>query len=125
MARRMMLALVVALVISGVFTFWLSRRVAHASHAPVQPPNQYVAAARSLDPGETIRRDDLNLIDWPKDHPLTGSFVKVDDVVGRSVLYPLSQGQPILDRQLAAAGSGIGLTGKIPTGMRALSLIHI
>jgi pilus assembly protein CpaB len=122
MARRMVLALVVALVISGVFTFWLSRRVAHASHVPVQPPNQYVAAARALDPGETIRREDLTMIDWPKSHPLSGSFVKIDDVVGRGVLYPLSQGQPILDRQLAAAGAGVGLTGKIPSGMRAIAL---
>jgi pilus assembly protein CpaB len=122
MARRLMLALVVALVISGLFTFWLSRRVAHASRTPVQPPNQYVAAARSLDPGEVIRREDVNMIDWPKSHPLDGSFVKVDDVVGRAVLYPLSTGQPILDRQLAAPGSGIGLTGRIPSGMRAIAL---
>jgi pilus assembly protein CpaB len=117
-----MLALVVALVISGLFTFWLSRRVARNSHPPVQVPNQYVAAARSLDPGETIRREDLSMINWPKTDPLTGSFMKVDDVVGRAVLYPLAAGQPILDRQLAAAGSGIGLTGRIPTGMRAIAL---
>jgi len=117
-----MLALVVALVISGLFTFWLSRRVAHASRAPVQLPNQYVAAARSLDPGEVIRREDVAMIDWPKSHPLDGSFVKIDDVVGRAVLYPLSAGQPILDRQLAASGSGIGLTGRIPSGMRAIAL---
>lgn len=122
MARRLMLALVVALVISGLFTFWLSRRVAHASRTVVQPPNQYVAAARALDPGEVIRREDVNMINWPKDHPLDGSFVKVDDVVGRAVLYPLSSGQPILDRQLAAAGAGVGLTGRIPSGMRAIAL---
>lgn len=122
MARRLMLALVVALVISGLFTFWLSRRVAHANRIVVQPPNQYVAAARALDPGETVRREDLTMINWPKDHPLDGSFMKVDDVVGRAVLYPLSPGQPILDRQLAAAGSGIGLTGRIPSGMRAIAL---
>lgn len=122
MARRLMLALVVALLISGLFTFWLSRRFVHASRTPVQPPNQYVAAARALDPGEVIRKEDLTMIDWPRSHPLTGSFGKVDDVVGRAVLYPLSSGQPILDRQLAAAGSGAGLTGRIPTGMRAMAL---
>jgi pilus assembly protein CpaB len=122
MARRLMLALVVALVISGLFTFWLSRRVAHASRTVVQPLNQYVAAGRALDVGETIRREDLRMIDWPKDHPLDGSFVKVDDVVGRAVLFPLPANQPILDRDLAAAGSGLGLTGKIPSGMRAIAL---
>src|SRR6202044_3534668 len=36
------------------------------------------------------------------------------------VLYPLPKGEPILERQLAAAGSG--LTAKIPSGMRAISV---
>jgi pilus assembly protein CpaB len=38
------------------------------------------------------------------------------------VLYPLPEGEPILERQLAAAGSGAGLTAKIPPGMRAISV---
>ncbi|HEX3660374.1 MAG TPA: Flp pilus assembly protein CpaB [Acidobacteriaceae bacterium] len=118
----MMLALVVALVISGLFTFWLSRRVGRAPKVAPPQNQQYVAAARSLDPGEIIRKEDLNLIEWPKSHPLAGSFVRVDDVVGRAVLYPLASGQPILDRQLAAAGSGMGLTARIPSGMRAIAL---
>lgn len=122
MARRLMLALVVALIISGLFTFWLSRRFVHAARTNTPPPNQYVAASRALDPGEIIHREDLTMIDWPQSHPLAGSFVKADDVIGRAVLYPLSSGQPILDRQLAAAGAGAGLTGRIPTGMRAMAL---
>jgi pilus assembly protein CpaB len=122
MARRMMLALVVALVISGLFTFWLSRRVGRTRTVAPPQNQQYVAAARSLDPGETIRKEDLSMIEWPKSHPLAGSFVRIDDVVGRAVLYPLAAGQPILDRQLAAAGSGVGLTARIPSGMRAVAL---
>lgn len=122
MARRLMVALVVALIVSGLFTFWLSRRVARSNRVPVQIPNQYVAAARPLDAGEVLRREDLSMISWPRAYPLSGSFVKIDDVVGRAVLYPLAVGQPILDRQLAAAGSGIGLAGKIPSGMRAIAL---
>ncbi|HEX3987122.1 MAG TPA: Flp pilus assembly protein CpaB [Acidobacteriaceae bacterium] len=118
----MMLALVVALVVSGLFTFWLSRRVGRTRTVAPPQNQQYVAAARSLDPGETIRKEDVSLIEWPKSHPLTGSFVRVDDVVGRAVLYPLAAGQPILDRQLAAAGSGVGLTARIPSGMRAVAL---
>lgn len=121
MARRLLSALFVALIISGLFTFWLSRRV-NRNQVVVQAPNQYVAAARALDPGETIRREDLNMIDWPKSHPLSGTFMKVDDVVGRAVLYPVAAGEPILDRQLATTGSGIGLTGRIPSGMRAIAL---
>lgn len=122
MARRMMLALVVALVISGLFTFWLSRRVNRSPKVAPPQNQQYVATAHTLDPGQTIRREDLRMIDWPKSNPLAGSFVRIDDVVGRAVLYPLAAGQPILDRQLATAGSGVGLTARIPTGMRAIAL---
>jgi pilus assembly protein CpaB len=121
MARRLMLALIVALVISGLFTFWLSRKMAR-SRNPGQAPNRYVAAVRVVDPGETLKREDVSLVEWPKSMPLTGAFNKIDDVVGRAVLYPLGAGEPILDRHLAAAGSGIGLTGKIPSGMRAIAL---
>jgi pilus assembly protein CpaB len=121
MARRLLSALIVALIISGLFTFWLSRRVNGSRPVP-QAPNQYVAAARGLDPGETLKREDLTMIDWPKSHPLAGTFMRVEDVVGRSVLYPVPAGEPILDRQLATAGTGIGLTGRIPSGMRAIAL---
>jgi len=121
MARRLMLALIVALVISGLFTFWLSRKMARGRGA-AQAPNKYVAAVRAVDPGETLKREDVSLVEWPKSMPLTGAFNKIDDVVGRATLYPLGAGEPILDRHLAAAGSGIGLTGKIPSGMRAIAL---
>jgi pilus assembly protein CpaB len=38
------------------------------------------------------------------------------------VLFPLDKGQPILDKYLSAPGSGMGLAGKIPEGMRAIAL---
>src|SRR5579875_1607701 len=124
MARRLITALVLALVVSGLFTFWLSRKV--RGTPPKQPvaqaQNQYVAASRPLDAGEVIRREDLKLIEWPPSNPLAGSFTKTEDVVGRSVLYPLAAGEPILDKQLAAPGSGVGIMGRIPSGMRAIAL---
>jgi pilus assembly protein CpaB len=121
MARRLTLALLVALVISGLFTFWLSRKMA-GNRTAAQKPNTYVAAVRAIDPGATLKREDVGLVEWPKSLPVAGAFNKIDDVVGRAVLYPLGAGEPILDRHLAAPGSGIGLTGKSPSGMRAIAL---
>jgi pilus assembly protein CpaB len=43
-------------------------------------------------------------------------------VVGREVLFPLAKGQPILERDLSAPGSGTGLASRIPDGMRAVAL---
>jgi pilus assembly protein CpaB len=66
--------------------------------------------------------EDLQLIDWPADTPLPGSFSKIEGVVGRPLIYPLGAREPVLERDLAVAGSGIGLSVKIPPGMRATAV---
>lgn len=122
MARRIALALVVALLLalSVVYVTW--RKISTTSHPVVQPPIQYVTAAHAMNPGETLTAKDLTMVNWPRTNPLNGAFIRVQDVVGRSLLYPVVPGQPILDQQLAALGSGIGLTSEIPQGMRAIAL---
>ena len=120
-ARRLTTALIAALIVSGLFTFWLSRKMTR-SHSAAPVPNRYAAAAHALAAGQVLKREDVSLINWPKSVPLEGAFVKPEDVVGRAVLYPVSAGEPLLDRQLTAAGSGVGLAGKIPEGMRAIAL---
>ena len=119
--RRLMSALLVALVISGVFTFWLSRRVGKPQSA-VAAKKQYVAAAANLEAGEVLRAEKLKLIDWPAADALDGAFVKPEEVVGRTMLFPIVAGEPVTGRQLAAPGTGLGLTVKIPDGKRAISL---
>jgi pilus assembly protein CpaB len=119
--KRITVALVLALMVSAVFTYWLSRKV--AAHPTAQAVNvRYAAAGRALDAGEALKPDSLLMINWPVSVPLKGAFLKADDLVGRVVLFPLAEGEPVLERQLAAPGSGAGLTGKIPQGMRAISL---
>lgn len=120
-ARRLISALFIALIISGLFTFWLSRKFAKP-HVATAAKQQYVAAAVNLDAGEMLRPVSLKLIDWPISSPLQGAFLKPEDVAGRVVLFPLAAGEPILDRQLSAPGTGAGLAVKIPEGMRALAL---
>jgi len=120
-ARRLVLALLFALVGAGTLTFLVSRNMSKHD-SPAAPKQQYVAATKPLDAGETLQKANLNLIEWSSANKLDGGFLKVEDVVGRTVLYPVSAGEPILDRQLAAPGAGLGLSGKIPAGMRAISL---
>src|ERR1700685_1591647 len=122
-ARRLLTALVIALVVSGLFTFWLSRRFAKGTRVTVPQKQQlYVAAGTPLEAGELLKPGSLQLIEWPASSPLTGGFTKIEEVAGRIVLYPLPKGDPILERQLAPAGAGVGLTAKIPSGMRAISV---
>jgi pilus assembly protein CpaB len=122
-AKRLLVALLVALVVSGLFTFWLSRRVGGVSHVNTpQHKRQYVAAKASLEAGQLLKPSQLQLIDWPESALLDGGFTKVEDVAGRIVLYPLPKGEPIFERQLATAGAGVGLTANISSGMRAISV---
>ncbi|MHB1936244.1 MAG: Flp pilus assembly protein CpaB [Acidobacteriaceae bacterium] len=117
--RRLTLAFLIALLVSGGCTFMLSRKL-RLRGAPAVATEQYVAAAAPLEAGEILQADKLKTVSWPVSIPLQGASVKPQDVIGRSLLYPLAAGAPILDRDLAIPGTG--LTTKIPDGMRALAL---
>lgn len=119
--RRMAIAMTIGLVISGACTWFLSLKI--STRAQVHPPEQnYVAPARALKAGETLKADNIELVPWPVGVPLADAFAKPEAAVGRTVMYPIAKGQPITEQFLTAVGSGAGLAGKIPDGMRAVAL---
>jgi pilus assembly protein CpaB len=119
--RRTVVALLLALLISGLCTFVLARRVMrHAAGRPQTQP--YVTVNKPVLPGEVLKAENLSLIDWPVNLTLPGPCSRTEEAAGRAALYPIAPGQPILAGYLAAPGSGIGLTAKIPDGMRATAL---
>lgn len=120
--RRLTSAFIIALVISGIFTYWLSQKYARNRPPAAAPKSQYVAAAVNMEAGQAIKAENLRMVDWPANVPLPGAFSAPQPLVGRIVMYPLAAGEPILERQLANVGAGTGLTVKIPDGMRAISL---
>jgi pilus assembly protein CpaB len=118
--RRLLVALLIALLLSGGVTYWVARKLIRGGSATAV--QHYVAAARALQAGEVLKPEDLTMIEWPAAKPLVGAFAKVADLDGRALIYPVAASQPILADYLAAPGSGIGLTTKIPEGMRATSV---
>jgi len=115
--RRILIALTVALIVSGAFTLWLGTRLSHQHNGFGRL--SYVAPAKNLEAGEVISAQDLKQIPWPVETPLAGAFVHNEEVIGKSVLYPLQEGEPLTARQLATSA---GLSARIPAGMRAISL---
>jgi len=100
----------------------MSRRVA-VSAAPERIPElNYVVAAHPIQPGDAVKAEDLQVESWPGNRPLEGAQTTIAAVAGREALFPLAKGEPILDRDLSAPGSGGGLASKIPQGMRAVTL---
>ncbi len=118
--RRLLAALLMALFGSALFTFWISKKLARPTDTAHR--QHYVAATQDLAAGDSLQKQTLTLIEWPNDRPLEDGFAKTDELVGRTVLYPVSAGEPIRAHYLATAGSGFGLSTKIPEGMRAMSL---
>jgi pilus assembly protein CpaB len=119
--RRMAGAMAIGLLVSGTCTWFLSRKIsAHVTERPAE--QRYVAPARALKAGEALKADNVELVPWPIGSPIADAFTKTEAVIGRSVLYPVAKGQPITEQLLTAVGSGAGLAGKIPEGMRAVAL---
>ncbi len=112
--------MILAVVLAGGITYFAYRRM----RTNVAPPKmiQIVAANKDVPAGVAMATEDVGLIQWPEAAPLAGSFSKVEDVVGRPLIYPLGKGEPVMARDLAVPGSGIGLSVKIPPGMRATSV---
>lgn len=119
--RRIALALVIALAVSAGATLIFYSKIRKQREAPVKT-NKVVAAKDVLRAGTQLSSDNVVLIDWPQNIALQGSFSKIEDVVGRPLIQPVAANQPILDSTLAQPGSGLGLTVRIPEGMRAVSV---
>src|SRR5579864_1590002 len=109
-----------ALVISLVVSFLLYNSIKRQFGKQVQPV-KIVAATKTLDAGATISADAVTLVDWPSNFPLEGAMTKTQDAVGRIVVFPIGAKEPVRESLLAAPGS-VGLTAKIPDGMRAVAV---
>ena len=110
------MAALLSLGIAFFFSKKLSMRRAHAA------TTQIVTTTGELPSGITLAAKDVTLVDWPSDFPLQGSYSKVEDVIGHPLLNALGSKEPILKRNLGLEGSGIGLSGRIPPGMRATAV---
>ena len=109
-----------ALVVSVVVSYFLWAHIKR-QYAKATQPVKVVTATKPLDAGSTISADAITLTDWPSNFPLEGAITKTQDVIGRILVYPVAAKEPIRESLLAAPGS-VGLTAKIPDGMRAVAV---
>jgi pilus assembly protein CpaB len=78
--------------------------------------------ASDLDVGATLRKEDIRAIDWPASSVPSTAISNADEVIGRGVILPIIQNEPILAMKLASKEAGGGLPPAIPSGFRALSV---
>src|SRR5260370_23420013 len=114
-----MIAFVMAVVLAAAFTWVVFKRLRAGQQRPVI---QIVAAVNDLPAGVAIADKDVAMVDWLSDMPLPGSYTKKEEVLGHPLIHSLGAKEPILKRDLGLEGSGIGLSTKIPPGMRATAI---
>lgn len=126
MARRTrpLLLLLLALVSGGVAAL-VALRYLRQQTAPLMaeaPKSKVVVAVRPLPVGSIVGEQDVKLVDWSGGVLPTGYFGSVTDVVGRGLIVPVEENEPVLSGKLAAKGAGGGLPVIIDEGMRAFSM---
>ncbi len=124
MARlRLFIVLVLAVTAGGVLAFATYNYVQRAPAKTVALPTRpVIVAAADLDVGTALGKDDIRIIDWPANAVPTGAFGTPDEVMGRGLILPVIQNEPILPNKLASKDAGAGLPPAIPPGLRAVSV---
>jgi pilus assembly protein CpaB len=124
MARmRVFIVFALAIGVGSVFAFatynYVNKAPAAGSAIPTRP---VVVAAADLDIGAELRPDDVRIIQWPANAAPTEAIGNPQDVIGRGLVMPVIQNEPILPMKLASKEAGAGLPPVIPPGFRALSV---
>jgi pilus assembly protein CpaB len=120
---RTLIVLAVAVLMAGIASFGVYIAVRSMPVREVEIARaQAVVAARPLQVGMLVTKDDVKVVPWPAANQVPGSFTEIERVVNRGVVGSVAENEPLTEGKLAAVGSGAGLPPTITEGMRAVSI---
>lgn len=117
--HRVLIVFGIAWLSALLLSVWLYRQ---ATAPDKRSTVKVVAAARDLQLGKRLVAADLKLVEVDRSSVPAGASYKVTDVVDRSVAVATQANELVIERKLAAKGSGEGITALIEPGMRAVSV---
>ncbi len=113
-----LIALVVAVISTGVFYFLVSGRV--EGKAQASAAKKVVVAARAIPAGSKLEVGDLKAIDWTDGEPPAETYRDAGQVSGKVTTTAVDAGEPVVAAKIASPGGGGG--AGVPSGMRAISV---
>jgi pilus assembly protein CpaB len=127
MARRSRPFILLALaVVSGGAAAYLAMQYIRQQATPLMAATpriaQVVVAAHDMPLGSIIGDRDVKTVDWAGGALPPGFIGSVPEAMGRGLITPVQENEPILEAKLAAKGAGGGLPVIIDQGMRAVSV---
>jgi pilus assembly protein CpaB len=123
MRMRVLLVIALALTAGGSLAFATYKYVEKTPSKMVSmPTHPVVVSAADLDIGAELTTEDVRVIDWPASSVPKDAISDPKEVVGRGLILPVIQNEPILPMKLASKDAGAGLPPAIPPGLRAVSV---
>jgi pilus assembly protein CpaB len=120
---RIFLVLALAVTAGGVFAYGTYNYVQNLPKSTTSLPTRpVVVAAANMDVGAELSRDDVRVIDWPEKSVPQDAISDPKDVIGRGLIMPVVQNEPLLPLKLSSKEAGAGLPPAIPPGLRAVSV---
>jgi pilus assembly protein CpaB len=120
---RIVMVLVLALTAGGVLALgtynYVQKSPVQAASLPTRP---VVVAAADMDIGAELRAEDVRIVEWPASSVPANVLSDPKEVIGRGLVLPVIQNEPILPMKLASKDAGAGLPPAIPPGQRAVSV---
>jgi pilus assembly protein CpaB len=121
--KRILMAFAVAIPLALLASTLVYHELSRAASSPGHiTPTKVIVAAATLEPGTRLDAKDLREVDWPALKPMQGMFAGIDDCVGRVLISPLPENEPVLEGNLAPKDSSVGLSAMIPPGMRGVAV---
>jgi pilus assembly protein CpaB len=94
----------------------------------IVPTQTVYVAARSLNYGETLKKEDVRAVRWPVDAIPEGTFTDMavlfpeDNQEPRLIVRPMEPSEALLKVKITEPGEDIGLTTRLEKGMRAFAI---
>jgi len=111
---------------SGVVAALLALRYLRERTTPLMASEpkraNIVLSARSLPLGAVLTERDVKVVSWPGEAVPSGYIRSVKDAVGRGLITPVAENEPLLAGKVSTKDAGGGLPIIIRDGMRAVSV---
>lgn len=122
-STRTLVVVLVAVAVAALASFGVYRAIQQMPVREVEVRSLHqVVAARDLDTGAMVTKDDVKLVAWPASSPVERGFTSIEEVVNRGLIDSVVANEPLTEVKLASLESGVGLPPQITQGMRALSV---
>ncbi|HXG02382.1 MAG TPA: Flp pilus assembly protein CpaB [Candidatus Binatia bacterium] len=124
MRRRFVLIIALASVIGLLASLTVYRVVSQAARAGGEQTELIVVADKNIGLAETVTRQHVRLVAWPKASVPPGAVRTLEEAEGRVVRSSILAGEPIIEGKLAPqlAGKGGIMPMLVPEGQRGVTI---